>query len=586
VSRKAGKTRKQTPTRQQQQDAAARRRAPAAGPAGRQPAVVSGDEGAGGSAAAAASDAATPASAVRHYLDVSAVRIQEWLARTPGLRSRRGGSVLLSEVTGRDAWPDERLPSGMAWNDEAGDLDGVVALVVQDTVADLPACLSAAARDVAAALRRTMPHCAIQAVTGSGDSYASAWHEMQRARRDGDFVVDVPSAPVEAVLAKPCDDCRAAPAERHGIEIAERAEPEDLCGECADRIKAAGGTKGDRPSRSPRPQRRLKAALSAAGMRVIEFPGEFRELAKSGTRDGDDAATQLGLVYADGNRVGAFLTEAARCARERGTPAKAEIVPALDGAAVAALADAVVTCFPGRSLLPVLVHVAGGDDLMVSVPAGDAWPFVCALLAAFGQRIDRAAGGWPEPVRDALPSMSAGLVFHHQSAPFSDVVRLAKARLDEAKKATRGRAASVAFLDLTADGGQAPACRTALTLTELSTDADRLAQIAVIPHSHLQTLVALHRRSAEDALEAGSGGRGETPAQTLARRVTDLGYQPLLDAIAGPGAGGDDARTALASPAKRDELRRVLDLARWWPPPTTPAATGTAHPRVGEGVPV
>ena len=182
--------------------------------------------------------------------------------------------------------------------------------------------------------------------------------------------------------------------------------------------------------------------------------------------------------------------------------------------------------------------------------------------------------------------MSAGLVFHHQSSPFSDVVRLAKDQLDEAKQATQGKAASVAFLDLTADGGQAPACRTALTLAELSKNADQLAAVALIPHSHLQMLVTLHRLSVGDASVAGHDGRGETPAQTLARRVADLGYRPLLDAIAGPGAGGEEVRKELESPAKRDELRRLLDVARWWPPPplTTPAQVDRDPARDGVAV--
>ena len=92
-------------------------------------------------------------------------------------------------------------------------------------------------------------------------------------------------------------------------------------------------------------------------------------------------------------------------------------MPALDSATRAALADAVTGTFPGAERPGVLVHLAGGDDLMVSVPAGDAWPFLHTLLAAFGARFAQAAD-WPDQLRGRLPSLSAGTVFHHQSAPF------------------------------------------------------------------------------------------------------------------------------------------------------------------------
>jgi hypothetical protein len=569
MSRKSGKKARQAPSRQQQQEAAARRRTPASGSGVRQlPALA--DRGSLDTAPAG-TEVSAVASRTRHYLDVSAVRIQDWLARTPDLKFRRGGSIMLSEATGRQAWPEARLPPGMRWNAEAGDLDGVVSLIVDETIAGPAAakCLAAAAREVAAAVRRSLPHCQIQAVTGAGDSYADAYREIEQARRDGDVLVDSPAAPAEVILAKPCDQCRAAPAAHSDVEIVGAEHREDLCVECLARVEAAGGTKGDRPRRSPRPEQRMKAALAAAGVTVAGFPDDFRQMAEAGRRDGDDAATQLCLIYADGNRVGAFLTEAAACARAHGRPAKSQIVPALDTATLAALADAIKARFGSSDRPPVLAHLAGGDDLMVSVPAGDTWPFLRVLLSAFVARVASAAD-WPDPVRRRLPSLSAGLVFHHQAAPFPDVVRLAKGQLDLAKKAVKGNGPSVAFLDLTADGGHAPAGREPLTLAELDSGAAVLDQIARIPRSHRETLVTLHRLCTADETAGAPSGRTETAAEALTRRVVDLGYRPLWDAIAGPKATAPDVRAALlSSPGKRNELRRILDLARWWPPSGT-----------------
>ncbi len=355
MTKKGGK-RRQAPNRQQQEQAAARRRALSAGARGggaprtsASPGGADSQESAPDVTSAARTGGVPPPA--RYYLDVSAVRIQDWLARTPDLKFRRGASIMLSAATGQDAWPDARLPHGMRWNAEAGDLDGVVSLTVAGDVAgpDVTGCVAAAAREVAQALRRALPHCPVQAVAGTGSSYAEAYREVAQARRDGDFLLDSPPAPAETILAKPCDQCRAAPAEHQNVEIVGVDDREDLCGECQARVKAAGGTKGDQPRRSPRPERRMKDALAAAGMTVRGFPDDFRQLAEAGRRDRDDAATQLALIYADGNRVGAFLSEAAAHAERHGTPGKAEIVRALDTATLAALADAVSGCFGGLS---------------------------------------------------------------------------------------------------------------------------------------------------------------------------------------------------------------------------------------------
>src|ERR1039457_1536423 len=432
VSKKTHKKGSQT-TRAQQQEAAARRRS-AGVPAGRDRSMPP--------PAPEPDSLAQPASAreIRHYLDVSAVRIQDWLTRTPDLKFRRGASVLLTEATARDV-VDGEMPPGMRWNDQAGELDGVITLVVEDSVADddVEDCLKAAAHAVARRMRASMPYCPIQAVSGRGDSYAAAYEEMEQARRDGSFLADSPPVPPEVILAKPCDQCRSAAAVPPAITIIATERPKGLCPDCHARFEAAGGTKDDQLRRSPRPERRMKEALQAAGLQVKGFPDNFKTMATAGQHDQDDAATQLALIYADGNKVGAFLSEAAQYARRGGSPAKADIVPALDQATVSALADAVISRFRGWSRPPVLANLAGGDDLLVSVPAIDAWLFVRTLLEAFGTRREVGPRGWPKPLREHLPSLSAGLVFHHLTAPLSDVLRIAAGKLDKAKKAGRGQ---------------------------------------------------------------------------------------------------------------------------------------------------
>jgi hypothetical protein len=550
-----GKSKPKTGSRQQQQQDAARRRGvPPAGAreqsavpgrSARDVVVPGGPPTRDAGPAARSAEAAEPAR-VRHYADVAAVRIQDWLARTPGLIFRRGASALLSKATDPEQWKG-RLPPKVRWNDEAGHVDGVVPLVADESVADVdvPRVLQDAARQVAREMRDLMPHCPVQAVAGTGASYAEAYAGMASARREGDFLLDWPPAPPETVLAKPCDQCRQAAATVPGVKVT-RDDTLDLCAECDARLEAAGRTTASE-AMAPAPERRLRRALSDAGLPVTGFSDSFAEMAAAGRRDRDDTPSQVALIYADGNRVGAFLSMAAAAADG---PKKSEIAPILEKAALGALVQAVKSRFTGWAEPPVLPHLAGGDDLLISVPAVDAWLFAVTLVSEFGRQVAQATGGWPEGIREHPPSLSAGLIFHHNTAPFFDVVRLAGEQLLTAKNAAAGRAATVAFLDLTADGSQPPPGREPMTLRYLDANAGRFGRTADLPDSRRATLLDLARHDAWEEFIA---------------RLTDLPNDPLWEFAAGPGATAADARKALqVNGTKLAEVRRALDVARHW----------------------
>jgi len=545
--KKGGKKSGQATRAQQQQQVAAKRHI----------ATSAARQGGGTATSQRASEPPAPRQQrrkARLFLDVSAVRIQEWLARTPDLRFRRGASALLTEATAAKTW-EASPPDGMCWNDQAGEVAGVVTLYVDDEIpdADQVAASAAAARSVAARMRELMPQCHIQAVAGSGETYADAYPMMEQARHDGGFLLDSPPAPAEVIVAKPCDQCRSAAATETRIEVVRGEKRNDLCKDCKRRLDAAGWTRATDPARWPVPEQRLKSALDKAGMTIKGFPGTFAEMAESGGEREDNALTQLALIYADGNRVGAFLSEAAESS---GRVSKTEIAKTIDEAAAGALADAVVGRFSGQAFPPVIAHIAGGDDLLVSVPAADAWVFTRALLTAFTARI--GAYPWPRQLAGRTPTLSAGIVFHHAKNPFSDVVRLAEEQLKYAKREGRGLQATVAFLDMTADGGQPPAERHPVTLEYLTQHASELDQLGDIPNSRIATLLALYRQ----------GNRAD-----LIRRLTDLENQPLWDVIAGKDAGTGQVRKVLNDqPERLEELRRLLDLARHWTPRPQEAA--------------
>lgn len=482
----------------------------------------------------------------RYYADIAAVRIQDWLGRSPGLMFRRGASALLSKATDFDQWQG-RLPDGVRWNAEAGNVDGVIPLVADASAADPRAALSGAARVVARRMRDLMPYCPLQAVAGSGPSYAEAYAGITGARAAGDYLLDWPAPPPEVILAKPCDQCLQAAATGPKVTIFKDEKPLDLCEECRARasFEFAGRTTARGESYEPAPERHLREALAKTGMTVTGFSSTFAETAEAGRRGRDQTASQIAVIYADGNRVGAFLRAAATA--ENGPP-KSEIASVIDQAAIGALAAAVRACFPGQAEPKVLPHLAGGDDLLISVPAPDAWSFTVVLLDAFGSQLRDKTKGWA----DDPPTLSAGLVFHHKTYPFSDVVRLAGDLLRAAKEATSGRAASVAFLDVTADGGQPPEGREALTLKYLHDNADRFERTRKLPLSRRAALLDMARREDWDG---------------FAVRLTDLpGNEPLQEFAADPGKPArTTVREALAQSAgRRHEVRRALDVARHW----------------------
>jgi hypothetical protein len=551
VSGKSNKKKSGQVSRAQQQQAAARRNLAPSNSAQLRPATA---KTAPQETQATQATQGTPAlSQTKHYLDISAVRIQEWLARTPDLRFRRGASVLLSRVTAKESWA-AKLPPGTRWNEEAGSVDGVVSLEFDPaaTAAGPAKVLVDAAREVARSMRQIMPHCPIQAVSGTGPTYAAAYPDMAKARRNGDFVIDAPPAPAEVILAKPCDQCRAAAATARDIEVIAKEPKQALCQECNARFEAAGKT-GGRPIHSPEPERKLKKALNKAlqgtGRRVEDFSDTFADMARAGQRERDDAATQLALIFADGNKVGNFLSVAAKA--ENG-PDKATIAPLIQEATLGALVQAVLDRFETWTRPPVLVNLAGGDDLLVSAPAADAWLFTKTLLATFGELLQEkaSAGNWPRELRDQVPTLSAGLVFHHVKNPFSDVVRHATEELKRAKRKAPGTAA-VAFLDLTADGSEAPKGRAPITLGDLDKYASRLTKTAELPSSRRQTLLDLERNDPEGFIN----------------RLTDFADNwPLWEIAVGgrktdPQAASDELRKSAAA---RCDVRRALDIARHW----------------------
>lgn len=470
----------------------------------------------------AGSDAVDVNDSERMFVDVSVVRVQSYLSRTGDLRGFRGASALVSALTGHAEW-ESKIPTGARLNTEAGDIDGVVSVeIVTD---DEPATIALrVAHQIVAELRDGLPAAYLSAVHGVGRNYVRAFAQMKHRRDTGDLLIDAPPPVAELVLAKPCDRCLSWPAVARISAHSNNPTVDGDAQGCVDCLaRYIDGTKGHHRDWRPRAESTLLTALRATQPDTIRgFPDAYEFLAEG---------EHLALIYADGNKVGEFIDQSARLPRGLDT---AILAPAIQDATVTAITEAIAGLWqPIPEVVPVLPHILGGDDVMITVRAEHAWPIVVHATNRFGQLMKATAAKLTKS--GALPSlsMSAGIVFFHRKTPFVDVVEFAATQLVDAKTSVRGSLASVTFLDIAADGARRPPHRPVWPVRELIGWHDALSAVAALPAAHRATLLGLLRegRIAE------------------ARRRIDLQGSTIMVELAEDGL----------------DLRDQLDLARWWP---------------------
>lgn len=602
------------------------------------------------------------------FVDVAAVRIQTWLARSARVRYRRGASFRLADLTAPDYLGTEILPAAarVRPNTEAGALSGVASLrFAADGLSEQEAHAIAleSALSVARHLRAVFPALPLRATWGRGPYYVQVYAGDMRSRK---ALFDLPATPQEGIVARPCGMCRTSRAVHEKVEIV--GDAVDLCVDCYSRVAwspgglgVAGWTSADSPpalpkaqerlhddlpptrsrhtsrKRLPKAQERLHQDLSEiAGMNSC-FPDDFGDLASWVARVEGDAATQLCTVFADGNRIGVLMKKiadhlTAQLARDPADADKvakkrAGIVAGITTATRKAVGKAAAATAPlvrpaaqptdaegePRHNVPALVHLADGDDILMTVPAPAGWIVVRELANAFAAEMTTLLTelGIPEEVGSF--SLSMGMVFHHATHPIADVVLAAEELLSSAKTAVRGEESSVAFVDLTSDGETSQGVREfdrdkprrPLTIRELTAWSAALDEVASVEASQRANLVQLLREAAAESRSPGSpaspGGlpsaTGLTPdggaREALARRVKVLARPEILALVGGnrngprtPPAPGNAAAQqgrldrvcrALGTlePSARDDLRLWLDVARWWPVPSRGADPAT-----------
>ncbi|WP_280260083.1 hypothetical protein [Nocardia abscessus] len=473
-----------------------------------------------------------------HYLDISVVQIQRWLAQAPTLKGRRGASSMI-----RLATEPERIRAllcghgdSVGINTEQGFIDGVVSMVVAD---DSGAGV-AVEREILAHLRAALPTATLRVIRSRGASYGS---------RVAESSLDWPAATPEWPLGRPCTWCRRFPAS----EISgDDSGPERvaLCLDCGSRRSHAGSAQS--PKAIPGPERDLIARLDDPR----PVPDDFEALARLGLGRARDN-THIALIYADANALGRFITSIAGSAPTL-LPKLPAVVHEATWAAVVAGVAAIDT---GQSSVPVIAHLVGGDDIVVSVPAHGVWDFTVAMTEAFTATVaevlaeavaavpvdaahtvdSEVVAGSAVAVRDRIsaPKLSAGVVVHHESFPFNTVIDLAADLLRRAKVAAPGRA-MVCWQSVTHEGDQ-PTTRPPFPAAALREAADALTGLASLPASQRQELSWLLREADASISDL------DTQLRRMGLRAVAAPFLPERNRT-GTGIGFPDA----------------LDMVRWW----------------------
>lgn len=397
----------------------------------------------------------------RMYLDVGVSGIQRYLARTPDLKGRRGASAWLSDATDRDnlrAWiagTPALSEAGVQVNPEAGAADGLVPLLMPALVEPRPVV------DLAVAmLRERLPGIQITATWGSGASYLEAhhaWHSQPGAATlvslapVGDF------PPLEL-----CQRCRVDPAV--GETTLDDQEEHRICADCWERYVHRYRRQGLAADFVPVGAERW--LLDGLGVRPDRAVQGFDQLALLGTDDSN--RNHLATVFVDGNAIGALFRRILAGDDPRAKQIASRAVTEATRQSLLTATRAVLSDVDGTLQVPVIPHVLGGDDLLVSVVADRAWPFVTAYLAAFEEHL-RAVRELA-PYLDGLnpPTASAGVVFARATFPFRQAVELSESLLRQAKREHSGKIAAVAWLDVTQEGETPPPHRTAWKLADLT----------------------------------------------------------------------------------------------------------------------
>ena len=507
------------------------------------------------------------------YIDAGVVRIQEYINRTSGsdeavLKKRRGASRMVAAATNAAALA--KLCKGLALNDETYQTEGVTHLKYPiangEDSDERPSCGSgddsaqpnvhAVVRSLLQHMRDQLPAAHIEISWAEANRYVNALATLGPLRAGGSpkdensgRVVSLPPTRDESASAT-CSSCGISPAESDGTD-----EMGGTCTDCTLREKFGGESSGASP------QDEVISQLKVTGCESLRSPSDMRELSRLPEGDNEPhKLNHLATVYADGNNVGALF----QTLKENLAGAK-DLSKALDDAtkssgreALEQLLETHATSGQGACVLPGQVTTLAADDVLITVPAAWGWQFVLTLVGTFNSTMNESmcklTSQHKSLPKKTTPSLTAGIVFHHEKSPIETAIREAFDVMRLAKDETRGQESAIGWLDVTAE--RTPRARPFKWFT---TNCDGLVATAGMPRSQISKLDAAIKVGLRKRHDGSDNGDQVTPEQVLAFLRAEM------ERVASA------AEIERLLPAKASDLERLkqlddaLSLVRWFP---------------------
>jgi Cas10/Cmr2, second palm domain len=277
---------------------------------------------------------------------------------------------------------------------------------------------------------------------------------------------------------RPCSSCGAEPAEVFHRDV---QGPHHLCAPCHAKRRQVGRLYREvKPPARPRlpaaeelrrnyPDHVLTTLAERAGAgAAVSLPQDF-----DGIGDAAFPRGYVGLIYADGNAMGEAMRRMAAefPGDEEARGAYAAFSAIADAATREAAAVAVLSevARSGREGTEPVVHLpaelilAGGDDLILMVPADRALAVAGSFVADFQRRSRELQEEWVAAGRLSRPfapeglTISAGVVLAHASFPASQLLERAGDLMKSAKRLAAGSTEGTVDFEVVHEAGSAPA---------------------------------------------------------------------------------------------------------------------------------
>ena len=377
------------------------------------------------------------------YIDIGAKRIQTWISKPVKLKYVRGGSLLLSKETSKheiEKWLNDEGFSDLEVAAEAGDIDGVVVLKNLDSLAVTDERADEVAKKLLLHLNDRIPGVDWSGWCCRANTFLEAYQLAAMKDSSERSYQLVPSVSEFSGLSS-CTGCKSEPS----IKSFEKVD-EYLGKDCLSRFENASSDD----------------FLYWGGW---SLPEDFDDLARRRGKgfSGQRLRNHIATICGDGNRIGALFDKFNQHAEL--AKIKTEAIAWLTFCTEEAVNKAANEVRgEGENGCVVIPHYVGGDDVLVSVVADQAWRFAVELIKSFEEIKEYYLADIDEvplskDVKNELEdlvsnvSLGVGMVFSRYSYPFYECRHKAEEALSYAKQTTQGKQSAICWMDLTEGGG-------------------------------------------------------------------------------------------------------------------------------------